>query len=89
MHNIRLKEIATHDETQKVSAVTYIEFELDPSDGTNYSVHLAPHRWGGVLAIVNDKVTYLCFEDGELKLLSGVDNEYTRYALGKLIEVTS
>jgi len=48
-----------------------------------------PHRWGGVIALVNDKSTYLCFKDGETKLLSGEDNEYTRYALKIMIEVTS
>jgi hypothetical protein len=87
-HNINLKEMASHDATKYDSAVTYLEFELDPSDGTNYQVHLMPHRWGGVIAVVNDKTTYLCFKDGELKLLSGKDNEYTRYALKLLIEVT-
>jgi len=85
-HSINLKEVAEHERT---GCVTYIEFELEPSDGTNYSVHLAPHRWGGVIAIVNDKTTYLCFKDGEIKLLSGKDNEYTRYALKTMIEVTS
>lgn len=88
-HSINLKEVASHDATQTISAVTYIEFELDPSDGTNYQVHLMPHRWGGVIALVNDKSTYLCFKDGETKLLSGEDNEYTRYALKIMIEVTS
>jgi len=62
----------------------FVEFELIPSDGTNYSIHLFPHRYGGIVCYVNDSSCYIIFKDFEVKHLFGINNIYTKKAIETL-----
>jgi len=65
---------------------SYYCFEMKPSDGTRYTVHLCPCEHGGIYVLVNDSSCWLWFEgetshDHEVKFLFGNNNEYTKKAV--------
>lgn len=63
--------------------IHFCPFELNPSDGTRYTVDVYADRYGGYNAIVNNKSCYRIYLKGEIEIkhLFGDQNEYTKEAL--------
>ena len=49
---------------------TYVITDLQPDDGTNYTLHVVKHVYGGYLVCCNDNSMWLAFKDGEVKHLA-------------------
>ena len=56
-----------------------------PGDGTAYTLHVVKHVYGGYLVCCNDSSMWLAFEDGEVRILAGLKNEFTRRTISDYI----
>ena len=55
---------------------------LQPGDGTSYTLHVMKHVYGGYLVCSNDSSMWLYFtRDHEIKFLCGNDNKFTAKAI--------
>ena len=60
---------------------------FENGDGTRYTCHFTPARYGGVYCIVNESSLWRYHGDGDIKFLTGNNNEYTERALLQLFYV--
>ena len=70
--------------------LNWVITDLQPGDGTNQTLHIVKHVYGGYLVCCNDDSMWLAFKDGEVKFLAnklGYDciNEFTRSAISDYI----
>lgn len=67
--------------------MNWVITDLQPGDGTNYTLHVVKHVYGGYLVCCNDTSMWLAFKDGEVKYLASytVANEWTRKAISDYI----
>lgn len=61
--------------------LTWFATDLQPGDGTRYTLHVVKHQYGGYLVCCNDDSMWLAFKDGEVKCLAGNDNGFTALAI--------
>ena len=60
-------------------------FQLNPSDGTKYTVQVSPAKYGGLNVICNESSLWRWHGRGDLKFLCGNDNEYTCRAVVRIM----
>ena len=60
---------------------SFYVFQMNPSDGTKYTVHVTPAQYGGLYVIVNEGSLWRWHGEGDVKFLCGNNNEYTRKAV--------
>ncbi len=71
--------------------LNWVITDLQPGDGTNYTLHVVKHVYGGYLVCSNDNSVWLAFKDGEVKHLASRNddhescNEWTRKAISDYI----
>ena len=67
-------------------------YRFENGDGSQYSVHICDHNYGGLLVMCNDSSMWLYFNqkymngDAEIKHLCGDDNKYTKKALLQIMK---
>jgi hypothetical protein len=62
-------------------ANSFYVFQMNPSDGTKYTVHVTPAQYGGLYVIVNENSVWRWHGEGDVKFLCGNDNRYTKKAV--------
>jgi len=62
-------------------ANSFYVFQMNPSDGTKYTVHVTPAQYGGLYVIVNENSLWRWHGEGDVKFLCGNDNRYTKKAV--------
>ena len=60
-------------------------FELNPSDGTKYTVQVSPAKYGGLNVICNESSLWRWHGEENLKFLCGDDNKYTCKAIVRIM----
>jgi|TARA_R110000823_G_C15619765_1_gene467444 hypothetical protein len=60
---------------------SFYVFEMNPSDGTKYTVHVMPAEYGGLYVIVNEKSLWRWHGEDDAKFLCGNNNKYTKKAV--------
>lgn len=66
-------------------ANSHYVFEMNPSDGTKYTVQVCPAEYGGIYAIVNESSLWRWHGDNDVKFLCGNNNKYTKKAVIKIM----
>jgi len=66
-------------------ANSHYVFELNPSDGTKYTVQVTPALYGGLNVICNESTLWRWHGAGDLKFLCGQYNPYTEKAMNKIM----
>jgi len=61
--------------------------EFENGDGTRYTCHFMPARYGGVYVIVNEKSCWRYHGNGDIKFLCGLDCDFTRIAILQLCAI--
>jgi len=62
-------------------ANSFYVFQMNPSDGTKYTVHVTPAQYGGLYVIVNENSLWRWHGEGDVKFLCGNENRYTKKAV--------
>ena len=80
-----------HDQFGVVLMLNWVITDLQPGDGTNYTLHVVKHVYGGYLVCCNDDSMWLAFKDGEVKHLASrhwdydTPNQFTQKAISDYI----
>lgn len=67
-------------------ANSHYVFEMNPSDGTKYTVQVTPALYGGLNVICNESSLWRWHGEGDVKFLCGNNNPYTKKAIVKIME---
>jgi len=82
---VRIQDIDDTTLGMKEWANSNYVFELNPSDGTKYTVQVTPALYGGLNVICNESSLWRWHGYGDIKFLCGNNNEYTKKALMKIM----
>jgi len=66
-------------------ANSFYVFQMNPSDGTKYTVHVTPAQYGGLYVIVNENSLWRWHGEGDVKFLCGNENRYTKKAVVQIM----
>lgn len=85
-----MRKMQGHDLLGVVLMLNWVITDYEPGDGTNYTLHVMKHMYGGYLVCCNDDSMWIAFKDGKvIHLASPLDaevvNEWTRSAISDYI----
>jgi hypothetical protein len=60
-------------------------YEFENGDGTRYTVHVMPAKYGGLYVIVNESSLWRWHGNNDIKHLCGLNNSYTKKAVSQIM----
>tara|TARA_R110000824_G_scaffold340763_1_gene527274 strand:+ start:138 stop:443 length:306 start_codon:yes stop_codon:yes gene_type:complete len=76
-------KIDIHDDCEWSNS--FYVFEMSPSDGTKYTIHVSPANYGGLYVIVNESSVWRWHGYDDVKFLCGNNNKHTEKAVIRIM----